>query len=112
MEHWPRCIDPCPIMTAEPPATPHRRRPRYAGKNPRRFEQKYKERDPTRYAETVAKVIASGETPAGTHRPIMVTEILEVLHPHPGETAVDCTLGYGGHAREILKRILPGGRLI
>jgi 16S rRNA (cytosine1402-N4)-methyltransferase len=42
----------------------------------------------------------------------MVAEILEVLHPQPGEVAVDCTLGYGGHAREILKRVLPGGRLI
>jgi 16S rRNA (cytosine1402-N4)-methyltransferase len=92
--------------------TPHRRRPRYSGKNPRRFEEKYKEHDPARYAETVAKVLASGKTPAGTHRPIMVTEILEVLAPQPGELAVDCTLGYGGHAREILNRILPGGRLI
>src|ERR1041385_6581557 len=82
-------------------ATPHRRRPRYSGKNPRRFEDKYKERDPQRYADTVAKVLASGKTPAGTHRPIMVAEILDVLAPKPGELAVDCTLGYGGHAQEI-----------
>lgn len=99
------------IPTGPPPA-PHKRRPRYSGKNPRRFEEKYKEHDPSRYAETVAKVIASGKTPAGTHRPIMVTEILEVLAPKPGEVAVDCTLGYGGHAREILARIQPGGRLL
>ena len=85
---------------------------RYAGRNPRRFEEKYKERDPQRYAETVAKVLASGKTPAGTHRPIMVAEVLTVLAPKPGELAVDCTLGYGGHAREILARLLPGGRLI
>jgi 16S rRNA (cytosine1402-N4)-methyltransferase len=94
-----------------PEPAPHRRRPRYAGKNPRRFEDKYKERDPERYAETVAKVLASGKTPAGTHRPIMVAEILEVLAPQPGQTAVDCTLGYGGHAQEILARLQPGGRL-
>jgi 16S rRNA (cytosine1402-N4)-methyltransferase len=94
------------------PATPHRRRPRYSGKHPRRFEEKYKERDPQRYAATVAKVIASGKTPAGTHRPIMVAEILETLAPKPGELAVDCTLGYGGHAREILARLQPGGRLL
>src|SRR5437763_717392 len=94
------------------PSTPHKRRVRYSGKNPRRFEDKYKERDPQRYADTVAKVIASGKTPAGTHRPIMVAEILEVLSPKPGELAVDCTLGYGGHAREILARLQPGGRLI
>ena len=95
-----------------PPAPPHKRRVRYAGKNPRRFEDKYKEHDPQRYAETVAKVIASGKTPAGTHRPIMVAEILVALAPKPGEFAVDCTLGYGGHALEILARLQPGGRLL
>jgi 16S rRNA (cytosine1402-N4)-methyltransferase len=94
-----------------PPATPHRRRPRYSGRNPRRFEDKYKEHDPQRYADTAAKVIASGKTPAGTHRPVMVAEILEALAPKPGELAADCTLGYGGHAREILARLQPGGRL-
>jgi 16S rRNA (cytosine1402-N4)-methyltransferase len=91
---------------------PHQRRPRYAGKNPRRFEDKYKELDPIRYAADVAKVLASGKTPAGTHRPIMVAEILDVLALKPGECAVDCTLGFGGHAQELLKRLGPGGRLI
>ncbi len=91
---------------------PHRRRVRYSGKNPRRFEEKYKEHDPQRYAETVAKVVAAGKTPAGTHRPIMVAEILEVLAPQPGEVAVDCTLGYGGHTQELLPRLQPGGRLL
>jgi 16S rRNA (cytosine1402-N4)-methyltransferase len=98
--------------TPAPTPAPHRRRKRYAGKNPRRFEEKYKEHNPQRYADTVAKVLASGKTPAGTHRPIMVAEILEALAPQPGELAVDCTLGYGGHAQEILARIRPGGRLI
>jgi len=90
----------------------HRRRPRYAGRNPRRFEDKYKEHNPERYPEAVSKVLASGKTPAGTHRPIMVAEILEILTPQPGELAIDCTLGYGGHARDILTRVQPGGRLI
>ena len=94
------------------PPTPHKRRVRYRCKNPRRFEEKYKEHNPARHADTVAKVIASGKTPAGTHRPIMVAEILEVLAPKPGDIAVDCTLGYGGHAQEILSKILPGGRLL
>jgi 16S rRNA (cytosine1402-N4)-methyltransferase len=94
------------------PATPHRRRVRYSGRNPRRFEEKYKEREPQRYADTVAKVLASGKTPAGTHRPIMVAEILAALAPRPGELAVDCTLGYGGHAQETLARLQPGGRLL
>jgi 16S rRNA (cytosine1402-N4)-methyltransferase len=89
-----------------------RRRPRYSGKNPRRFEEKYKEHAPERYAADVAKVLASGKTPAGMHRPVMVREIMDVLAPTPGEVAVDCTLGYGGHAQEILRAISPGGRLL
>ncbi len=88
------------------------RRPRYAGRNPRRFADKYKELDPARYAADVTKVLAAGKTPAGSHRPIMVAEILEVLALQPGEIAADCTLGYGGHARELLARVAPGGRLI
>ena len=89
---------------------PHKRRKRYSGKYPRRFEDKYKEHGGD--AATLAKVTASGKTPAGTHRPIMVTEILAALAPKPGDVAVDCTLGYGGHTQEILAKILPGGRLL
>ncbi|MBU6183598.1 MAG: 16S rRNA (cytosine(1402)-N(4))-methyltransferase, partial [Verrucomicrobia bacterium] len=96
----------------ESATTPHRRRPRYPGKNPRRFEHKYKELDPNRHPETIAKVLASGKTPAGSHVPIMVAEIIDVLQPQPGNFAVDCTLGHGGHARAILERIIPGGHLI
>lgn len=92
-------------------APPHQRRVRYTGKNPRRFEEKYKELDPERYAADVAKVIQSGKTPAGTHRPILVQEVLEVLDPRPGQIALDATLGYGGHARALLERITPGGCL-
>jgi 16S rRNA (cytosine1402-N4)-methyltransferase len=95
----------------DPAPPPPPRRPRYAGTHPRRFADKYKEHQPERYAEDVVKVLAGGKTPAGTHRPIMVGEILQVLAPQPGETAVDCTLGYGGHARELLVAVQPGGRL-
>jgi 16S rRNA (cytosine1402-N4)-methyltransferase len=101
----------CRAVNENPPASaPHKRRPRYSGKNPRRFADKYKEHGGD--AATVAKVIASGKTPVGTHRPIMVAEILQALAPQPGDVAVDCTLGYGGHAQEILAKILPGGKLI
>ena len=88
------------------------RRVRYSGKNPRRFDEKYKERDPARYGVDVAKVLASGKTPAGSHRPIMVVEIMEALALKPGALVVDCTLGFGGHARELLAHTAPGGRLI
>lgn len=65
-----------------------------------------------KHPELVEKVIASGKTPAGTHRPIMVSEILEVLAPKPGDVAVDATLGYGGHASQLLTQVLPGGKLL
>jgi len=42
----------------------------------------------------------------------MVAEVLDILRPQPGECAADCTLGFGGHAREILARLQPGGRLL
>jgi 16S rRNA (cytosine1402-N4)-methyltransferase len=89
-----------------------KRRPRYPGKNPRRFHEKYKELNPERYASDIEKIVESGKTPAGMHRSIMVEEVLQQLAPKPGEVAVDCTLGFGGHARAILERIQPGGRLI
>jgi 16S rRNA (cytosine1402-N4)-methyltransferase len=88
------------------------RRPRYPGKNPRAFHHKYKELNPGRYASEVQKVLASGKTPAGMHIPIMIEEVLLCLRPQPGERAIDCTLGGGGHARAILERIVPGGRLV
>ena len=88
------------------------RRKRYRGANPRRFAEKYKELQPDRFPDDVAKVIAGGKTVAGSHRAIMVPEVLEVLRPSPGQVAVDCTLGYGGHAGAILRAIQPGGRLI
>ena len=92
--------------------TPRPRRPRYKGTHPRRFEEKYKELSPGQHAGELEKVMARGHTPAGTHRPIMVGEILAVLDPKPGETALDATLGYGGHTRELLPKLLPGGRLV
>ena len=42
----------------------------------------------------------------------MVDEVLRCLRPGAGDVAVDCTLGGGGHARAILERVQPGGRLI
>ncbi len=49
---------------------------------------------------------------AGLHVPVMLREVLDFLKLAPGQTIVDATLGTGGHALEILKRITPKGRLI
>lgn len=99
-------------MVKKPDAPVRARRPRYPGKNPRAFHEKYKELNPDRYASEVQKILASGKTPAGMHVPIMVGEVVRCLCPRPGEVAVDCTLGGGGHARAILECLRPGGRLI
>jgi 16S rRNA (cytosine1402-N4)-methyltransferase len=101
-----------PMKTTPDTPPVHTRRPRYPGKHPRRFEDKYKELNPDCYASEVQKVLASGRTPAGTHRPIMVEEVLRCLQPAAGDVAVDCTLGGGGHAQAILEYVRPGGRLI
>ena len=55
----------------------HKRRVRYSGTHPRRFEEKYKEQNPEKYADTIEKVIKKGSTPAGMHISICVKEILD-----------------------------------
>jgi len=92
--------------------TPKRkRRVRYKGAHPRRFDEKYKELNPGKYADDIEKIVRSGKTPAGMHRSICVKEILEVLDPKPGQTGLDATLGFGGHTEELIRRVMPGGRI-
>lgn len=89
----------------------HKRRVRYSGTHPKRFEEKYKELNPEKYQDTVAKVIAKGSTPAGMHIPIMVQEILDFLQIQPGQKGLDATLGYGGHTQEMLRCLDGKGHL-
>ncbi|MDE2140789.1 MAG: 16S rRNA (cytosine(1402)-N(4))-methyltransferase RsmH [Elusimicrobia bacterium] len=88
----------------------HKRRSRYKSTHPRAFEEKYKElaADP----DALAKAKARGSTPAGTHVPIMVKEILSALAPLGGSTILDCTLGWGGHAAELARAAGPSGKVI
>jgi 16S rRNA (cytosine1402-N4)-methyltransferase len=51
-------------------------------------------------------------TPPGEHRPVLLDEILQVLAVAPGAAVVDCTVGWAGHAVELLRRAGPTGRLI
>ena len=99
-----------PAGSAAPP--PHQRRKRYSGTHPRKFDQKYKEHDPKAYPELHEKLLSRGRTPAGTHVPVLINEVMNWLRPAPGEIVADCTIGYGGHALEFLRRISPGGSLI
>ena len=90
----------------------HKRRVRYSGKYPKKFEEKYKEHNPEKYGDTIARVIEKGSTPAGMHISIMVKEILEFLEIKPGQQGLDCTLGYGGHSRKMLEQLQGKGRLV
>ena len=89
----------------------HKRRVRYSGTHPRRFEEKYKEQNPEKYADTIEKVIKKGSTPAGMHISICVKEILDFLDIKPGMQGLDATLGYGGHTTEMLKKLEGQGHM-
>lgn len=88
-----------------------KRRIRYKGTHPKSFKEKYKEQNPDKYADDVEKIRQQGRTPAGMHISIMVKEIMDFLQIAPGQTGMDATLGYGGHAQEMLKRLESKGRL-
>src|SRR5262245_797480 len=94
------------------PAQERARRKRYPGSHPRSFEEKYKELDPARYPEEAARVRSRGQTPAGSHVPVLLEEVLEVLQLAPGDVVLDATLGHGGHAEAMAARIRPGGIII
>ena len=89
----------------------HKRRARYKGKYPRKFEEKYKELQPEKYQDMIAHVIQKGNTPAGMHISIMVQEILDFLKIQPGEVGFDATLGYGGHTKAMLKCLEGKGHI-
>jgi 16S rRNA (cytosine1402-N4)-methyltransferase len=46
------------------------------------------------------------------HAPVLAPELVDLLAPQPGEIAVDCTFGGGGHARLVAERIGPEGTLV
>lgn len=89
----------------------YKRRVRYKGTHPRNYNEKYKEIQPEKYVDTVAKIIQKGNTPAGMHISICVKEIIEFLKIKPGQTGLDATLGYGGHTLEMLKCLEAKGHL-
>ncbi len=89
----------------------HKRRVRYSGTHPKNYKEKYKEHNPEKYADTIAKVIQKGSTPAGMHISIMVQEILDFLQIKPGQIGLDATLGYGGHTKAMLQCLEGKGHI-
>ena len=47
-----------------------------------------------------------------THVPVMVQEVMAAFDLRPGAVVLDGTLGMGGHAKEMAKRISPGGTIV
>ena len=89
----------------------HHRRIHYKGHYPKNFNEKYKELHPEKYRGIAEHVTAKGNTPAGTHIPIIVQEILDFLQIRPGQQGFDATLGYGGHTRAMLDKLEGRGHL-
>jgi 16S rRNA (cytosine1402-N4)-methyltransferase len=47
-----------------------------------------------------------------THIPVLAGELIDLLDPRPGQTAIDCTFGGGGHAELNAERLGPDGTFI
>ena len=79
------------VQAGDDMQTPHKRRVRYKGTHPRKYSEKYKELNPEKYADTVAKVIRKGNTPAAIHISISEKEILYLNQNKPGQLVKDPT---------------------
>lgn len=97
-----------PIITDLLSGAIKKRRERYPGKYPKKFEHRYKELNQNQ--TIIEQVIRKGKTPAGQHLPIMVNEILQVAKfsthtPSSKLLICDATLGYGGHFQRMVESL-------
>jgi 16S rRNA (cytosine1402-N4)-methyltransferase len=53
-----------------------------------------------------------GSIVMSAHEPVLADELTSLLAPEPGQTAVDCTFGGGGHARRVAAQLGSSGTLI
>jgi len=84
------------------------------------LEMRRSQRRPPRGRPSVtgARALARRNSPPGAqsgpygHTAVLAGELLELLGPQPGQTAIDCTFGDGGHARLVAERLGASGTLI
>lgn len=101
-------VRPTPIITDLLSGAIKKRRERYPGKYPKKFEHRYKELNQNQ--TIIEQVIRKGKTPAGQHLPIMVNEILQIAkfpsyNPSSKLLICDATLGYGGHFQRMIENL-------
>jgi 16S rRNA (cytosine1402-N4)-methyltransferase len=65
-----------------------------------------------RHAGRSAGQNATSMGDGSTHTPVLAAELLELLDPQPGQIAIDCTFGDGGHARLVAERLGAAGTLV
>jgi len=46
------------------------------------------------------------------HTPVLLEQVVQVLSPQPGETIVDCTVGFAGHAIALAERLAGNGTIV
>jgi 16S rRNA (cytosine1402-N4)-methyltransferase len=64
-------------------------------------------------ARRAERITGAAGTPArSSHTPVLAAELLELLDPKAGQTAIDCTFGDGGHARLVAARLGSTGTLV
>src|SRR5438132_7719823 len=71
-------------------------------------------RRPPRRLSGAARRQRPGEARPGQarHVPVLARELIELLDPQPGQCAIDCTFGDGGHARLVAQRLGSAGTLV
>lgn len=89
------------ILHDMPDARRSRRRGARAARRPARAEM-----------AACARTAAAAGNGTGGHVPVLAHELVDLLRLRPGQTAVDCTFGAGGHARLVAERLGPTGTLI
>lgn len=89
---------------------PHKRRVRYKGTHPRKFEEKYKELQPEKYKDTIEKVIRKGSTPAGMLY-LFVCRKFWIFYRSSRDKKDRLYTGYGGHTRKMLECLQGEGHI-
>jgi len=80
----------------------------------RRSQRRPQRGRPSSAARAAAREGSCRDAPIGArgHVPVLADELLELLDLQPGQTAIDCTFGDGGHARLVAERLGAAGTLI